>query len=81
MDSQNQFKSVVCELPACSSRRAMEEATIFVQPLGGGPRRQLVHFSDARKIFAFAWSRDGKRLAISVGPATSDIVLLKGLKK
>jgi len=29
----------------------------------------------------FAWSRDGKRLAISRATTTNDIVLFKGLKR
>jgi len=41
---------------------------------------QLTHFTD-RTIADFAWSRDGKHLALVRTTATSDIVLFKGLKK
>jgi Tol biopolymer transport system component len=49
-------------------------------PLGGSPVRQLTRFTD-RRIGDFAWSRDGKRLAISRSTTTSDIVLFKGLRR
>lgn len=45
----------------------------------GHPPRQLTRFTDARRIYAFAWSRDGKRLAIARTSTTDDIVLIKGL--
>ena len=56
------------------------EANIWVQPLGGGPPRQLTRSADRRPIGFFAWSRDGKRLAITRSTETNDIVLLRGLK-
>jgi hypothetical protein len=51
-----------------------------VQPIDGSPRRQLTHFTDNRTITDFAWSRDGKRLAIARATVTNDIVLFKGLR-
>jgi eukaryotic-like serine/threonine-protein kinase len=56
------------------------EADIWVQPLGGRPPRQLTRSADRRPIGFFAWSRDGKRLAITRSTETNDIVLLRGLK-
>jgi Tol biopolymer transport system component len=56
------------------------EGNIWVQPLGGGPPRQLTRSADRRPIGFFAWSRDGKRLAITRSTETSDIVLLRGLR-
>jgi serine/threonine protein kinase len=53
---------------------------IWVQPLAGGPPRQLTRFTDGRPIAALAWSRDGKRLALTRSTQTNDIVLFKGLK-
>jgi serine/threonine protein kinase/Tol biopolymer transport system component len=53
---------------------------IWLAPLAGGPPRQLTHFTD-RTIANFAWSRDGKRLAIARTTTTNDIVLFKGLRK
>ena len=56
------------------------QANIWVQPLDGKPY-QLTHFTGGREIGDFAWSRDGKRLAISRVSVTNDIVLFKGLKR
>jgi serine/threonine protein kinase len=56
------------------------EGNIWVQPLGGGPPRQLTRSADGRPIGFFAWSRDGKRLAITRSTETNDIILLRGLK-
>src|SRR5207253_5672353 len=39
------------------------QRNIWVQPLAGGPPRQLTRFTD-RTIADFAWSRDGTRLAV-----------------
>src|SRR5262249_22337835 len=54
-------------------------ANIWVQPLAGGEPHQLTHFTD-HEITGFAWSPDGKKLAIARATTFSDIVLLKGLK-
>jgi serine/threonine protein kinase/Tol biopolymer transport system component len=54
-------------------------ANIFHLPFDGSPRRQLTHFTDQDPIVAFAWSGDGKRLAVLRQSATSDIVLFKGV--
>jgi Tol biopolymer transport system component len=51
---------------------------LWALPLDGGSPRQIAQFSD-RTIAAFAWSRDGKRLAVARTTTTNDIVLLKGL--
>ena len=53
---------------------------LWVQPLAGGPPRQLTRFTDSRPIGSFAWSRDGQRLAITRATVTHDIVLFRGLK-
>jgi Tol biopolymer transport system component len=57
-----------------------EQHNIWLSPLDGSPPRQLTHFTD-RTIANFAWSRDGKRLAIARTTTTDDIVLFKGLRK
>jgi Tol biopolymer transport system component len=54
---------------------------LWVQPLDGSAPWQLTHFADNRTIADFAWSRDGKRLAIARGTYTDDIVLFKGLRR
>ena len=41
----------------------------------------MTHFTDDRGIADAAWSRDGKRLAVSLATFTADIVPIKGLKK
>ncbi len=51
---------------------------VWIQPIDGGPAHALTHFTD-QTIFAFGWSPDGKRLALSRGVRSSDIVLLKGI--
>jgi len=57
------------------------ETNLWVQPLDGTPPYQLTHFTDGRTIPSFAWSRDGKRLAVARETVTNDIVLFKGLKR
>ena len=62
---------------------AVDRATrsnVWIQPLDGSPPRQLTHFTDGAVIDDFAWSHDGKRLAIARSTTTNDIVLFKGLK-
>jgi Tol biopolymer transport system component len=56
------------------------QANIWVQPLDG-VARQLTHFTDGRRVEDFAWSPDGKRLAISRWTRVNDIVLFQGLKR
>jgi eukaryotic-like serine/threonine-protein kinase len=55
-------------------------SNIRVFPLDGSPSRQLTHFADDREIQDFAWSRDGKRLAVVRTAVSRDIVLFKGLR-
>ena len=52
---------------------------VWEQPLSGAKARQLTQF-DSGLISSFSWSRDGKRLILTRGPKTYDIVLLKGLQ-
>ena len=52
---------------------------IVVQSISGGAPHQLVAFPD-RPIGQFAWSPDGKQLAILRALTVSDIVLLTGVK-
>lgn len=55
-------------------------ANAWIKPIDGGPPRQLTRFSDDKQITSGAWSKDGKRFAISRSVTTSDIVLLKGVR-
>jgi hypothetical protein len=56
------------------------QSNLWVQPFDGNPPHQLTHFTD-RIIEDFAWSHDGKRLAIARTTTTNDIVLFKGLRR
>jgi eukaryotic-like serine/threonine-protein kinase len=55
-------------------------SNLWAQPLSGGPPRQLTDFK-SDQIFDFAWSRDGKSLALSRGLVTNDVVLLTDTSK
>jgi Tol biopolymer transport system component len=50
-------------------------ANLWALPLQGGPPKQLTDFK-SDSIFDFAWSRDGKSLALSRGRISRDVVLL-----
>ena len=55
---------------------------LFAQPLPSGKPFRLMHFDDEpSKITAFAWSRDGKKIAITRSRFNdSDVVLFTGLR-
>jgi Tol biopolymer transport system component len=55
-------------------------SNLWVLPLDGKPPRQLTRFTDGRTIADFAWSRDGKRLAVARATVKDDIVLFTGLQ-
>jgi Tol biopolymer transport system component len=52
---------------------------VWTVPYAGGKARQLTRFTD-QFIFAFAWSTDGKQLALSRGTTSTDVVLLTATK-
>ena len=52
---------------------------IWVQPIDGGAPHPLTRFTDMT-INDFAWSSDGKRLAITRGMTLADMVLIKGIR-
>ena len=54
-------------------------SNIWAQPLAGGEPKPLTDFKDQR-IFNFAWSRDGKQLALSRGVVNSDVVLITNFR-
>jgi len=54
-------------------------SNIWSQPIAGGPSKQLTHFT-SDMIFYYAWSSDGKKLAMARGTKTSDVVLIKDLR-
>jgi Tol biopolymer transport system component len=52
---------------------------IWEQPLAGGEPQQITRFASGQ-IFDFNWSADGKRLLVSRGETTNDVVLLSNLR-
>jgi len=56
-----------------------DPANIFVQPIEGGASRRLTQFTE-KEILDFAWSPDGKRLAITRGTTLADMVLIRGFR-
>ena len=53
---------------------------LWLQPLDGGPGRQITNFS-ALKIYSYQWSQDGKNLAFVRGESPSDLVLIQDSQK
>jgi Tol biopolymer transport system component len=51
-------------------------SNLWVRDFQGGAPSQLTHFTSGR-IFAFAWSRQGERLAVARGERTSDVVVIR----
>ncbi|HEX5736003.1 MAG TPA: winged helix-turn-helix domain-containing protein [Blastocatellia bacterium] len=56
-----------------------EVSNIWAQPLDGSPAKKLTDFK-TETVIAFAWSPDGKRLLVSRGAKTSDVVILSESK-
>lgn len=54
-------------------------SNIWTQPVSGGAPAQLTNFKTDR-IFNFAWSRDGKRLALAQGWVSSDVALIQNFR-
>jgi eukaryotic-like serine/threonine-protein kinase len=52
---------------------------LWVQPVAGGPRRALTHFT-SQEIEYFAFSHDGKQIAIGRGTPSSDVVLISNFR-
>ena len=50
-------------------------STISTQTIDGGTTKQLMDFKPDR-IFYFAWSRDGKQLALARGATNNDVILI-----
>ena len=56
-------------------------ADLWIQSIGGSPPRQLTRFpGDRRQIADFAWSADGKRLAVARAAQSNDIVMFRGFR-
>jgi len=54
-------------------------SNVWNQPIDGGPPHQVTRFTSDR-IYSFAWSRDGKQLALSRGRTRFDVVLISNLR-
>jgi hypothetical protein len=54
-------------------------ANIWRQPIAGGPPRKVTDFTQDQ-IFRFAYSHDGKQLALARGTQSSDVVMISNLK-
>jgi len=54
-------------------------SNIWRQALAGGPPKQITNFKSDR-IFSFAWSRDGKQLALARGATSSDVILISSFQ-
>jgi len=54
-------------------------SNLWNQPVDGGKAVQITNFKD-KSILHFALSRDGKRIALSRGHPTADVVLIKDFK-
>jgi eukaryotic-like serine/threonine-protein kinase len=53
---------------------------LWLQPLDGGPGRQLTNFTSL-KIYSYQWSYDGKSLALVRGDSPTDLVLIQNQTK
>jgi serine/threonine protein kinase len=55
---------------------------LYMQPLSGGPPIQLTHFdTEPSLILAYAWSRDGKKIAITRSRYNdTDVVMFSGFR-
>ena len=51
-------------------------SNLWLQPVAGGPPKQLTNWT-SQQVSAFAWSRDGKRVAVARGSRNDDIVLIR----
>ncbi|MGH9844049.1 MAG: protein kinase domain-containing protein [Blastocatellia bacterium] len=54
-------------------------SNLWSQPISGGPPAQFTDFKTDR-IFNFAWSRDGERLALAHGWESSDVALIQNFR-
>jgi len=54
-------------------------SNLWEQPLAGGDPKQLTNFASG-DIFDFDWSADHKRLLLTRGSLSSDVVLLRNFR-
>jgi len=58
---------------------SVDVQNLNIQPIDGGPPKRLTNFTDSR-LFSFAISADGKRIAVARGTVTHDVVLIKDFR-
>ena len=51
-------------------------ANLFMRPTDGTDVRQLTRFTSPSNIYSFAWSPNGKYIAVAHGQASADVVLV-----
>jgi Tol biopolymer transport system component len=61
------------------AKKENEVFNLWIQPLAGGPSRQVTHF-DIGSINGYDLSRDGKRLVMDRTTASSRVVLIQDLR-
>jgi len=54
-------------------------SNIWRQKLAGGGPKRITNF-ESGEIFDFEWSRDGKRLALTRGSESSDVIMIKNFR-
>jgi hypothetical protein len=54
-------------------------SNIWRKKLSGGPPKQITNF-ESGLIFDFAWSHDGRQLAMTRGSESSDVVLISNFR-
>ena len=64
-------------IPTLDQRNGV--SNLWSQPIDGSPPQQLTNFKSGR-IFQFAWSADGKWLALARGTVSSDVVMIKDFR-
>lgn len=52
---------------------------IWIQSLDGSPAQELIDFQSGY-VWSFAWSREGKHLAVARGATVSDVVLISNFR-
>ena len=60
------------------ARQQGSTVNLWKQPIAGGAPQQITHFPDA--IAAYAWSPDGKRLAVTRQTRSRDVVLFRNFR-
>jgi len=53
---------------------------IWEQPIAGGPPRQVTHFPPGEDIRGFAWSKDGKQVAVVRGHVNSNVIVISDFR-